>query len=209
MYNLIFSNENLINTVILKNAQSTIASVYLDKYYNFKYKDHNSDNPDNDYSWWYLYSKFEQDEHKIDILQLVKYKKFVIYRDPFDRFLSLYKDMKLKDTNHLHLQKLGLTTSLSDSNFVDKYIEISNNNLDEHCMKQCLFYRNVDIIVPINKLNKFITNELQYNKQPKLNSTDKLPESEYTNMYKYKNKIKEHFKLDYEIINEHKNIIYK
>lgn len=205
MKNILFKNEKYINTVILKNCQSTLGAIYLKKYFNYDYIDHNEVNGNNNLSWGFLESKFEYNEHYIDELQKNGYKKFVVWRDPFDRFLSLYKDMHVCN-NHQRLQSLGLNNKLNQEEFLKKYLEIKYLDLDEHIRPQYKFYRNVDFIVPIENVNKFIINELNYEPIQK-NSTNNLDKSIYKDLYKFKDIIYENYKEDLELIEKYN--IYK
>lgn len=207
MKNLVFYNEKYINTIILKNCQSTLATIYLKKYFNYDYKDHNSCiNGDNSEEYNFLLKNCIHNESYIDKLQNEGYKKFIVYRDPFDRFLSLYKDMKISDYNHLYEVSLGLNNKLSDEEYLKKYLELKNANLDDHITPQYKFYRNVDFIVLDKDLNKFIINELKFEPIIK-NSSKSLDISKYENMFKFKDIIYENYKEDLELINKYK--IYK
>lgn len=199
MNNLIFFNEKYINTVIFKNCQSTLGAIYLYKYFNYDYNEGN----ENDKTWNLLNSKFCKNEQFIENLQKNQnFKKFVVWCDPFDRFLSLYKDMLLDDNNHIFLQLLGLNNKLKPKDFLNVYLNLLE--YEEHHKPQYKFYKNVDFIVPINKLDKFIYNELKFEYNIHKNSTEKLDSSLYEEMFKYKDIIYDNYKEDLDLIKKYK-----
>jgi len=129
------------------------------------------------------------------------YIKFAVYRDPVERFLSLYKNKILghnKDFEERYkedgIKNCDLKTFIC---FTKK--ELKNKMVcDPHLLPQYLLYKrsDVDYIVPINKLNLFIERKLKCNADLRLNRTDniflKISERDF-------NEIKKIYSEDYKI----------
>lgn len=196
MDNIIFKNEGYINGVIFKNCFSTLSSIYLIKYFNLHYTGD---------MFYRIIGHFKNDNVAKLLKDQYNLKKFVIYRDPFDRFVSLYKDMHADYNNHLALREHGLLPTQSNDEFVKNYLKLKN--FDKHIISQKQQYVDVDLVVPYENFNKFVKNELKFDEEIYENSTKNILLNAYNDLLKYKDLIYENYQDDLNILNEYE--IYK
>lgn len=94
--------------------------------------------------------------------ELGRILKFAVWRDPVERLISCYKYFCLERTERYYFKFLALY----EDNSFDRFMEFVRFELgkknplyqDEHIRRQSDYYRpeDVDYIVPIHKLNKFL-----------------------------------------------------
>lgn len=194
--------DNIYFVVISKNACTTL------KYLTLRFRNYNITNPDNIHAA----IGFEENNFLTKVINKSKIKansiKFAVYRDPVDRFISIYKHFILAGNKRWYIDALNLR---NDNNF-DRFIEFAkfeiskSNSLmqDEHIRKQIDYYKeeDVDYIVKLEDLNDF----LKYiNIDPanyKLNNTDKY--KDFTINDSQKEIIKNLYKDDYNILKSNK-----
>ncbi|WP_418543246.1 sulfotransferase family 2 domain-containing protein [Parabacteroides goldsteinii] len=91
-----------------------------------------------------------------------KYLKFAVWRDPVERLISCYKYFCLERRDNVYYRALALYEDCSFDRFME-YVrfELSKKDplyQDEHIRRQSDYYcsEDVDYIVPIHKLNRFL-----------------------------------------------------
>lgn len=145
-------------------------------------------------------------------------KTFFVWRDPYDRITSLYKDILSHDYGQDSilegLKKYGINrNNIQDKK--DEFIEFCLNNInnDVHLDKisytipEDIILNHVDYIVYIDRLSEFVEDKLGYNiSDIKFRNVSKNIDVSY--FEKYRNKIKELYKEDYDIINKYKYKLY-
>lgn len=138
-------------------------------------------------------------------------KLFIVWRDPYDRIISLYKDLV---TNKQGQDGFLTGTNLSYDNIEnqkDEFIKVcllKNNNHVKIIKHQIGNKINcIDCIVPINKLDKFIKEELKHDYYIPNNISRKDIDVSY--FEKYRDIIREEYKEDYELLEMYKDKIYE
>lgn len=138
------------------------------------------------------------------------YKMVYIYRDPFERFVSLYNDKILKKL-WFSYKDTGLTQQTSFEDFIGfaKY-QIkkapTESKIEEHIRPQHISYTTrVDYFVPIEKLNNFIK---EFDICDDLSIIHSHPHniSEYE---KYRDTIYEMYNDDLNLLDLYKDVEYK
>lgn len=106
-----------------------------------------------------------------------EYVRFVVYRDPVDRFLSTYHNKVLySEIRHptyagKRLEGMGLEQFI---NVTEAVLKIDNPlHIDEHIRRQSDYYStdDVDWIVPVEKLDEFLHKEFGIKAMPMENKT--------------------------------------
>lgn len=190
--------QNYQNIVVFKSGFSTLGNiVYFENKGEFLTKNHS------------VYNKLQQNNLFSKIL--LQKKTFIVWRDPYDRIMSLYKDLI---TNRYGHDGFLSGTNLSYDNIEnqkDEFIQKCLKMDDAHTysiIKQISFkHHKIDCIVPLNKLDKFIREELKHDYYIPNNISNKDIDVSY--FEKYRDIIKEVYKEDYELLNINKDIIYK
>ncbi|MCL2651250.1 MAG: sulfotransferase family protein [Candidatus Azobacteroides sp.] len=127
--------------------------------------------------------------------------KFAVWRDPVERFISCYKYFCLERSYHLYFHFLDLYQNSFEYYMKFVELELSKNNplyQDDHLRRQSDFYKpdEVDYIVPIHKLNQFLTEKEIPLIEEKANATSVKFELDLS---KWEEKIKELYQADYNI----------
>lgn len=141
-------------------------------------------------------------------------KSFIVYRDPFERFVSLYKDMVGEPTHHTELKFLyNKDSKVMQTNFMKYFVFSNGGNYDknEHTKRITDLYdknelNDVDLIVDIKDLSTFIKNELgmdHINRNVSKNNID------ISMFMRYKNIICNYYKPDYDFYELNKHKFYK
>lgn len=163
---------------------------------------------ENDYDIHNIVGYHEQSEYLVPVSQMSEYEKehnrllkFAVWRDPAERLVSIYKYFCLERTFRHYYNYLALYHNPSFDYFM-KFVEFELEKKtpelqDEHIRKQVDYYKesDVDYIVPINKLNRFLEKNGISLIEEKTNYTSvkfELPS-------KWEHKIKELYKEDYAI----------
>ena len=128
--------------------------------------------------------------------------KFAVWRDPVKRFISCYKYFCLERNYDPYFHYVDLYQNSSVEYFLNFVgLELSKSNPEyqnEHLRRQSDFYQpdDVDFIVPLNKLNRFLTEHEIPLIEDKANTTSVKFE---LNSSKWEEKIKELYQADYNI----------
>lgn len=188
---LSFPGTNYTNIVIFKNGFSTLGAISFYKHFNKIF-------PEN-ISTWHVVKKYKilfNNYNKED-------KLFVVWRDPLERMISMYKDLN----NHANLKN---AFGKNFKEFLKNYIIKSRQkNTDAHIKRQHLFLTDFNkeniLIVKIKDLPVFAKYELKYDLDFKIrNKTDHISlENEIIQMNNFTRAFKEEFKKDYDILNEY------
>lgn len=138
-----------------------------------------------------------------------KYLKFAVWRDPVERLMSVYRCFILQKAERYYFLYLGLYKDSSFKRFM-QFVEFELQKTDplyqdEHIRRQvdCYSLEDVDYIVPAKKLDSF----LEEHGLPTLNekSNESFIPFQLDNE-EYLKKIKEWYKMDYEIIQNSTNL---
>jgi len=131
-----------------------------------------------------------------------KMLKFAVWRDPLERLVSCYKHFILERNPHRYFHFLDLYHDTSFDRFME-FVEFELKKAnpdfqDPHIRKQSDCYRpeDVDFIVPIRKLNRFLTEHKIPLIDDKSNATDIKFEFD---AIKWEERIKELYRADYAI----------
>lgn len=186
--------NNYDNYIIFKNGYSTLGSV------SYKYKTGNELSIDENV--WANIQQFTYTTKRPDSTV------FIVYRDPYERLISLYKDLMTGVNLHLdmkHLYKDGKDKIFD--NFVEYFIKQKHYNYDGHTKQITNLFSNeeldsIDLIVDIKDLSKFINTELNMSFIKRNVSNTDIDVSGFN---KYKNEIIEFYKPDYDWYNENKH----
>lgn len=195
-----FENENLLNIVILKNGFSTIGAVYSKLYMNKELNE--SDN-----TWNNIIKNIQLND-----INYVGYKKFFVYRDPYERLVSMYKDILTGNMNHKTFLKLFKKRRYLCFN-IDNFVNVCLNKIskDEHIKRQSDIIKESgyepDFMVRMEDLSDFIEQELHIVYKKKHNQSKKNISVE--GFEKYRERIKEVYKEDYDLYEKYKNKIWK
>lgn len=128
--------------------------------------------------------------------------RFAVWRDPVERLISCYKYFILEKNYRTYYAYLNLHQEPSFDRFMDFVrFELSKTNpiyQDEHIRRQSDFYslKDVDFVVPINKINIFLQEHGVYLLNEKINMTSidfKLDDLDYIK------EIKDLYRNDYNI----------
>lgn len=153
-------------------------------------------------------------------------KSFVVYRDPVERFISLYTNMVSNEGSHKAyiIRAMGGDMDVEEARvqlfsdvgfFVEKGLELASKRGDEHVTKlvDCLSmgdftgHHGVDVIVMLKDLDAFIKNELKEDLQGKhRNASRKKVDTSVFDPYR--EKIKEFYKDDYEFLKKNQHKVY-
>lgn len=215
--NVVKLKNNLYFLSIAKNACSTLKylayNINNDVIYNEHYDNlHNIVRPWGCNYCWNLES-FIKPENSI---------VFTIYRDPVERFLSAYINMKkggMKYTNYI-IQQFNGNKTFDD--FLDyakyEFINIDKDHyydFDEHFRPQSFYYNydDIDYLVKIEDLDSFLQKYLgdDYNKYyKKKQNVCNVYKNEFLNEINenHINQIKELYKEDYLILEKYKDKLY-
>lgn len=92
------------------------------------------------------------------------YKKVAIYRDPVDRFLSVYKFFILDKNYRTYFHYLGFYQKCTLDDFIEfarKELEKSSLFQDEHIRLQSDYYSDsdVDLVIDIKDMTKYLKSE--------------------------------------------------
>ena len=136
------------------------------------------------------------------------YKMIYIWRDPFERFISLYND-KIKNDLWFSYKNAGINKNISFEDFLsfaEYNITNSNGLIEEHIRPQSDYYgTKIDYVVPINNLKSFILEKNISNDISLINSYKHSIE-EYN---KYRDRIYKLYERDLDILNIYKDKIYQ
>lgn len=131
-----------------------------------------------------------------------KILKFAVWRDPVDRLISSYKFFCLEKNERTYFRYLDLYHDHSFERFME-FVEFElrkSNPLfqDEHIRRQCDCYElsDVDVIIPIDKLNQFLLEQGVVLPEKKANETST---SFDFNQEKWEERIKELYAPDYRL----------
>lgn len=108
------------------------------------------------------------------------YRRFAVYRDPVERFMSMYHNKVLSPPRpHYFFETFGLQGMALDPflDAVEEILGIANPlHIDEHIRPQSRYYlpEDIDHIVPIDRLDGFLMNQFGIRSQPRANRTDTL-----------------------------------
>jgi hypothetical protein len=137
-----------------------------------------------------------------------KYLKFAVYRNPIDRFLSVYYDKVSPQRSsqtvvRTYFSKCHIIDSDLDTfiKFTEKELKKDNTLLqDEHLRRQASFYNpsSVDYIVPIEGLDTFLIERLGIKKRGYLNRSVRAKHSTVT--VKQKGLLESLYKEDYDLL---------
>ena len=202
---LYFEDTGYLNFIIFKNGYSTLGNVLI-------YKKENRFIIDGIHSSVRPYKKSFKQVYKPN-----KTTSFIVYRKPYERFISLYKDIMSNDVNHqVVLEKYGLSRSEIKQNPLSflKILEFQGIH-DAHVMSQTeciergnLSFSMIDLIVPIEQLSEFISKELHVSLEqvPHTNASKNIDASMFE---PYREKIEAYFKKDLSIPLQYGHKFYK
>ena len=137
-----------------------------------------------------------------------KLKYFAVWRDPVERLISCYKNFILESTvfrNYFHY--IGLYENSSFDQFMEFVrFELGKPNplfQDEHIRRQSDYYqiKDVDVIIPIEKLNLFLA---EHNIPLGMKNSNKTTIKFHIENKHYIEEIKELYKSDYALIRSSK-----
>ena len=148
-------------------------------------------------------------DHLIHVSQMQAFEKengiilkFAVWRDPVERLVSFYKHFILEQKYRYYLHFLDLYHDNSFERFIE-FVEFELKKSvpeyqDEHIRRQIDHFQNTDLdyIVPIQKLNKFLEEKgipLIEDKANKTTAKFKIP------LKKWEDKIKKLYQTDYSI----------
>lgn len=186
--------NNYDNYIIFKNGYSTLGSV------SYKYK--TGIDLSIDENVWMNIQQFTYITKRPDS------KVFIVYRDPYERLISLYKDLMTGVNLHLDMKRLYKDgkDKIFD-NFVEYFIKQKHYNYNGHTQQIInLFSKeeldSIDLIVDIKDLSKFINTELNMRFIKRNVSNADIDISGFN---EYKDEIIEFYKPDYDWYNENKH----
>ena len=136
------------------------------------------------------------------------YIKFAVYRNPVERFLSVYYDKVSPQRSSQNVARRYFSDCGVIGSNLDTFIEFTERELkkdssllqDEHLRRQSAFYHpsNVDYIVPIEVLNTFLHERLGINIREYSNRSSRSEHSILT--VTQKDQIKALYKDDYDLL---------
>lgn len=198
---VLYLPNNWDNYIIFKNGFSTLGAVSYEYHTNIKLDKHENVHSN-------IWEKY------IFRCRRPNTKLFIVYRDPFERFVSLYKDMVSGSTRHSDLNFLyNKDTKVIQLNFIKYFVFANGGNYDkdEHTKRITDLYdknelNDVDLIVDIKDLSTFIKNELGMDHINRNVSKDNMDISMFM---RYKNIICNYYKPDYDFYELNKHKFYK
>ncbi len=202
---LYFEDTGYLNFIIFKNGYSTLGNVLI-------YKKEHRFIADGIHSAVWPYKKSFKQVYKPN-----KTISFIVYREPYERFISLYKDIMSNDKNHqVILEKYGLSRSeIKQNPLVFLKILDFQGKHDAHVMSQTecikrgnLSFSMIDLIVPIEQLSEFISKELHTSMEqvPRTNASKNIDVSMFES---YREKIESFYKEDFSIPLQYGHKFYK
>ena len=132
---------------------------------------------------------------------------FAVWRDPLERLISCYKHFILEHEKRFYFNYLGLYTDNSFDRFMEFVrFELRKSNplfQDEHIRRQSDYYKldDVDVIVPIKRLNLFLD---EHNISLVAKSSNITTVEFQIDNVRYIEEIKELYKSDYDLIESSK-----
>jgi hypothetical protein len=164
---------------VSKNACSSLKSILYRVEYGHEFVPGRSGNRGVHHFW--NYSPYRGRGTKIDrgnksmLSRYPDYLRFVVYRDPVDRFMSLYHNKVLWPPHpHFYYTEMRLEGLALDPflDVVEEALQIRNPlYIDEHMRPQarCCTREDVDYIVPIKSLTDFLRDKLDVAYMPQRN----------------------------------------
>ena len=137
------------------------------------------------------------------------YKVFFVWRDPYERLVSLYKDTASGSMHHAGLVKeMGYPRKelLNDIGlFVQAALDVARAKRDNHVKKQADVLRDehitldrVDVIVDIKDLQPFIYNDLQFTEAKVMRNISRK-DIDVSGFEEYRQQIVSFYQEDYDI----------
>jgi hypothetical protein len=204
---LVCHSKQFMFVVIAKNASTTLKRLV----HSLDYPEHKSISDTEEIHEFFGYSydnKLRVPLTESNIYHSSRYTRFAVYRDPVERFLSVYYDkVSPLRSSGKPVRKYFSASGIIDAD-IDTFLDFTEMELqkensllqDEHLRRQSSFYEpsNVDFIVPLEELNTFLIEHLDINTSGYFNKSSRSASTRITE--KQKEILELLYKDDYELL---------